>query len=110
MNWSKGVDANGSPIPDPAKEPKWPVFLFPRHQVGNQLAASQLRSGDGLFYVGTSASYSVFYLTDTDPHQKATALRKEIPAGFGSTLRAIDYQTGKTVWRHDFPAAALQAC
>jgi alcohol dehydrogenase (cytochrome c) len=57
-----------------------------------------------LFYAGTSASYSVFYLTDTDPHPEGYGAAERASGSLGSTLRAIDYKTGKTVWRHDFPS------
>ena len=104
MNWSKGVDANGSPIPDPAKEPQVSgVLVSPPSGGATNWPPPSFDPETGLFYVGTSASYSVFYLTDTDPHPEGYGAAERNAGGLGSTLRAIDYKTGKTVWRHDFP-------
>ena len=104
MNWSKGVDANGSPIPDPAKEPQVAgVLVSPPSGGATNWPPPSYDPETGLFYVGTSASYSVFYLTDTDPHPEGYGAAERNSGGLGSTLRAIDYKTGKTVWRHDFP-------
>ncbi len=105
MNWSKGVDANGSPIPDPAKEPQVPgVLVSPPSGGATNWPPPSFDPQTGLFYVGTSASYSVFYLTDTDPHPEGYGAAEKNAGGLGSTLRAIDYKTGKTVWRHEFPS------
>jgi alcohol dehydrogenase (cytochrome c) len=46
----------------------------------------------------------VFYLTDTDPHPEGYGAAEKASGGLGSSLRALDYKTGKTVWRHDFPS------
>jgi len=105
MNWSKGVDANGSPIPDPAKEPQIPgVLVSPPSGGATNWPPPSFDPETGLFYVGTSASYSMFYLTDTDPHPEGYGAAERNSGGLGSTLRAIDYKTGKTVWRHEFPS------
>ncbi len=107
MNWSKGVDANGSPIPDPAKEPQVAgVLVSPPSGGATNWPAPSFDPETGLFYVNTSASYSVFYLTDTDPHPEGYGAAEKNSGGLGSTLRAIDYTTGKTVWRHDYPGGS----
>ena len=110
MNWSKGVDANGSPIPDPAKEPQIPgVLVSPPSGGATNWPPPSFDPETGLFYVGTSAAYSMFYLTDTDPHPEGYGAAERNSGGLGSTLlRAIDYKTGKTIWRHDFPTGERQ--
>ena len=45
----------------------------------------------------------MFYLTDTDPHPEGYGAAERGAGGLGNTLRAIDYKTGKTVWKHDYP-------
>ena len=47
LNWAKGLDAKGQPIPDPAKYPDhgWRAG-FPVFQWCDQLAVAQLRPGD----------------------------------------------------------------
>ncbi len=50
LNWSKGVDAKGQPIPDPAKEPHTNgTLVIPASGGASNWPASQLRSGDRTF-------------------------------------------------------------
>ena len=104
MNWSKGVDANRSPIPDPAKEPSIAgVLVSPPSGGATNWPAPAFNPLTGLFYVGTFDSYSLFYLTDTDPHPEGFAGTQRSIGGGEASLRALDYKTGKTVWKHDYP-------
>jgi alcohol dehydrogenase (cytochrome c) len=57
----------------------------------------------GLFYVGTSQTFSELYLTDTDPHPEGYAASEREAASYPSGIRAIEYKTGKIKWKHDFP-------
>ena len=60
----------------------------------------------GLLYVPTSETFAMYYLTETDP-RGAMGLggKDEISVGtMGSFISAIDYKTGKTVWKHKFRA------
>jgi glucose dehydrogenase len=103
LNWSKGEDANGQPIPDPAKEPKTDgTLVIPSGGGGTNWFAPSYSPETGLFYVNSTESYSVYYLTDTDPK----------PEGYGgralgvwsqSMLKAIDAATGKIRWTHVYP-------
>ena len=61
----------------------------------------------GLFYVGTSQSYSMFYLTDTDPHPQGYGAAERGVGSVGSFLRAIDYRTGNIVWKHPTSGGAM---
>jgi alcohol dehydrogenase (cytochrome c) len=45
----------------------------------------------------------VFYLTDTDPQPEGYAAIQRKVGGGESSLRALDFKTGKTIWRHDYP-------
>ena len=56
----------------------------------------------GLFYVGTAENFSMFYLTDTDPHPEGWGAAERDAGYFGAYLNAIDYKTGKIVWRHHY--------
>ncbi len=104
LNWSLGVSATGEPKPNPAKEPS----------VGGTLVAPSsggvvgwfppaFNPDTGLFYVNTSQSYSIFYLSDTDDHPEGYG---GIESGGGSVgpnaLQAIDYKTGKARWKHEW--------
>jgi acido-empty-quinoprotein group A len=102
VNWSKGIDAKGQPIPDSTKEPKTDGALLNIFAGGgtNWMAPS-FDPETGLFYVNAIRGYSLAYLTDTDPN----------PEGYGGSgrslwsqhiLEAIDYKTGKLRWCHAY--------
>jgi alcohol dehydrogenase (cytochrome c) len=56
----------------------------------------------GLFYVPEWNAFSIFYLTDLDPRgSMGLGGKEEVGVGSpGDYLSAIDYKTGKVVWRH----------
>lgn len=101
-NWSKGVAANGEPIPNDDKEPKTDGALLNIPAVGGtNWYAPSFDPQAGLFYVNAIRGYSLAYLTDTDDH----------PEGYGGSgrtlwqtgvLEALDYRTGNVVWRHEY--------
>ncbi len=103
VNWSKGVDAKGQPIPKTEKEPKADgALVIPASGGATNWFPPSFDPQTGLFYVSASPSYSVYYLTDTSEH----------PEGYGgrdagvwsqSELEALDYQNGKVRWRHVYP-------
>ena len=99
-NWSKGYDAKGQPIPNPAKDPQIDGALVDaepgrRHQ----LAATELQPADRPALRQRRQAYSVYYIYDPSDN----------PQGWGGTdrggyaesmLQAIDYKTGKVRWSH----------
>ena len=104
LNWSKGVDGRGQPIPDSKKDatPDGVLLTIPAVGGTNWLPPS-LDPETGLFYVNAIRGYSLAYLTDTDP-------RPEGYGGSGRTLwsqhvlEAIDTRTGELVWQHPYPS------
>ena len=102
VNWAKGLDANGRPIPDPAKEPSTDgTLVTPTSGGAANWPPPSFNPATGLLYVGTNSSASIYYLTDFSPK----------PAGFGGrddllasqpAMTAIDIVTGKIRWKHDF--------
>ncbi|MGH9663346.1 MAG: PQQ-binding-like beta-propeller repeat protein, partial [Bryobacteraceae bacterium] len=105
MNWSKGLNAKGEPIGNPDKEPKVDgVLVSPASGGATNWPPPSFDPETGLFYVGTSETFSEFYLTDTDPHPEGYAAAERSVGSYGGTVRAIDYQTGKTAWTHKYPS------
>jgi acido-empty-quinoprotein group A len=105
MNWSKGIDAKGQPIADPAKEATIDgVLVSPPSDGATNWPPPSFDPETGLLYVGTAESFSMFYLTDTDPHPEGYGAAERGVGSYGGSLRAIDYKTGKTVWNHYFPS------
>jgi alcohol dehydrogenase (cytochrome c) len=103
IDWSKGVDKNGVPIPRVDKEPKTDgALVTPSAGGGTNWFSPSYDPQSKLFYVNTTQSYSVYYLTDTS----------DKPEGYGgrdqgvwaqAALKAIDYSTGKIAWSHVYP-------
>jgi alcohol dehydrogenase (cytochrome c) len=105
VNWASGLNGKGQPVRIPAKD----------HHVGGALVSSnnggatnwppQAYSPDtGLAYVPLAENYAMYYLTELDP-RGAMGLggKDEVGvSGIGSYIAAIDYKTGKTMWRHKF--------
>ncbi len=46
----------------------------------------------------------MYYLTDTDDHPEGWGGLDSAVGNEGGALLAIDYQTGKIVWHHDWPS------
>jgi glucose dehydrogenase len=103
VNWAKGLDAKGQPIADPAKFPRTDgVLVSPSASGATNWQAPSFNPQTGLFYVGSSRSYSMYYLTDTDDHPEGWGGIDSAVGSDGSALLALDYRTGKPVWRHDW--------
>ena len=102
-NWAKGFDAKGQPIPNPAKVPTPDgVLVSPSSNGGANWPAPSFSPQTGLFYVGASRTYSMFYLTDTDERPEGWAGLDNTVGNEGNALLAIDYRTGKIAWKHDW--------
>lgn len=107
VNWMKGTDAKGQPIPDPAKEPKVDGSLINTPGGGGtNWAPPSYNPLTGLFYLNAKQGYSVTYLTDTDPE----------PQGYGGggggglsepVLIALDYKTGSAAWKHKYASGGF---
>ena len=103
INWSTKVDAKGQPIGDEAKYPHTDgTLVMPASGGITNWPPPSFSPQTGLFYVSTSDSYSMFFLTDTDAKPEGYGGRD---AGVWSKagLAAIDYQTGKIRWKHEYP-------
>jgi alcohol dehydrogenase (cytochrome c) len=105
VNWAKGLNAKGQPIREPAKDHHIAGALVSAANGGSTNWPPPAYSPDtGLLYVPTSETYAMYYLSETDP-RGAMGLggKDEIGVGsMGTFISAIDYKTGKTVWRHKF--------
>ena len=104
LNWSKGVNAKGQPIPDPVKEPRPDgVLVSPTSSGATNWPAPSFSPDTGLFYVATVSGFSLYYMTDDDDFPVGWAGRDITVGSDGSALLAIDYKTGRIAWRHEWP-------
>jgi alcohol dehydrogenase (cytochrome c) len=107
LNWAKGFDAKGQPVSDPAKYPTTDGVLVSPSSVGaTNWQAPSFSPETGLFYVGTSRSYAMYYLTDTDDHPEGWGGLDSNAGSDGNALLALDYRTGKAVWKHEWPSGS----
>lgn len=105
-NWAQGYTSTGAPKRDPKKDFDIGGALVSPANGGITNWPPPAYSPDtGLFYVPQNDSYAMYYLTETDP-RGAMGLGGKEEQSVGSTggyMTAIDYKTGKVVWRHKFP-------
>ncbi|MBI1872699.1 MAG: acido-empty-quinoprotein group A [Acidobacteria bacterium] len=106
VNWARGLNEKGQPIRNPAKDFHIGGALVSGNNGGaTNWPPPSFSPQTGLFYVPLSETYAMYYLTETDP-RGAMGLGGKEEAGVGSMgsyLAAIDYKTGKTVWKHRYP-------
>jgi alcohol dehydrogenase (cytochrome c) len=100
VNWSLGVDKEGRPIPNPAKEPAPDGRLIAPDEGGLTNYRSPSFDGKtGLFIVDAHPSYSLYFAKPADGAYGWAG------ADYGlwgkGVIEAIDYQTGKIRWSHD---------
>jgi alcohol dehydrogenase (cytochrome c) len=104
LNWSKGIDERGQPIPNPEKDPQVAgVLVSPPSGGATNWPPPSYDPVTQLFYVSSSTNYSEFYLTDTDPHPEGYGATERGSGSLGNSLKALDYKTGKIVWQHEWP-------
>jgi alcohol dehydrogenase (cytochrome c) len=105
-NWVKGINEKGQTIRDPAKDSTVSGSLVSPNNSGATNWQPPAYSPDsGLFYVTTAETYSMYYLTETDPRGAMGLGGKEEDgiATLGGYVTAIDYKTGKVAWQHRYP-------
>jgi alcohol dehydrogenase (cytochrome c) len=99
LNWFTGIAPNGQPIPDRSKEPSTAgILTSPPSGGATGYPSPAFNPDSGLFYVGTSESFAIFYKLDTDPQAEGYGAAEHGVGGTGSALKAIDYKTGKIAW------------
>ena len=63
----------------------------------------------GLFYVGATRSFSVFYIFDTDDNPQGWGGAERGGGNLGSMVEAIDYKTGKIRWSHKWESGGARS-
>jgi acido-empty-quinoprotein group A len=100
QTWASGVDSRGRPIAKPDATPSPDGALVEPGSDGstNWMAPSFDRE-TGLFYVNCRRLFSVYFHTVTGKAEGWGGRDRNLWAN--STLRALDYRTGKVVWNHE---------
>jgi alcohol dehydrogenase (cytochrome c) len=100
VNWTTGVDKQGRPIPNPAKEPTPDGRLIAPDESGmTNYRSPSYDAKTGLFIVSAHPSYSIYFAKPEDGTYGWAG------ADYGlwgkGVIEAIDYQTGKIRWTHE---------
>jgi alcohol dehydrogenase (cytochrome c) len=105
VNWAKGIDAEGRPIPDPGKEPARDGRLVaPDEAGGTNYRSPAFDPAAGLLIVSAHDAYGIYFFK---PEHGATGWAGADYTVYGrGVLRAIDYRTGQIRWSHDLHGGA----
>ena len=100
QTWSSGIDARGRPIAKPGATPSPDGALVePGSDGSTNWMAPSFDPQTNLFYVNARRLFSVYYNTVTTKAEGWGGRDRNLWAN--STLRALDYRTGKVVWNHE---------
>ena len=105
VNWAKGIDADGRPIPNPDKEPARDGRLVaPDESGGTNYRSPAFDPETGLLIVSAHDAYGIYFFK---PEHGANGWAGADYGVHGrGVLRAIDYQSGKIRWSHDLNGGA----
>ena len=99
VNWAKGIDAEGHPIPNPAKNPqKDGILVAPNESGATNFRPPSFDPKTGLFIVSAQDGYGIYFFKSE--HGSYGWAGADYGVAGKAFLRAIDYKTGKIVWDH----------
>ena len=109
-NWANGTERRGQPVRNPAKDYDVGGALVSASEPAARPTGRRRRTAPtpACSICRASDTYAMYYLTELDP-RGAMGLggKDERSVGtVGSYLMAIDYKTGKIVWRHKYRTVA----
>lgn len=100
QTWASGVDSRGRPTAKPAATPSPDgALVAPGSDGATNWMAPSFDPQTGLFYVNARRIFSVYYNTATGKAEGWGGRDRILWAN--STLRALDFRTGKVVWNHE---------
>jgi alcohol dehydrogenase (cytochrome c) len=107
-NWTTGIDQDGRPIPNPAKEPARDGRLVaPDESGGTNYRSPSFDPKTGLLIVSAHDAYGIYFFR---PDHGAYGWAGADYGVFGrSVLRALDYRSGQVRWAHDLGEGASGA-
>ena len=100
VNWAKGIDKDGRPIPNPDKEPaRDGRFIAPDEGGMTNYRSPSFDPKTGLFIVDAHPSYSIYFAKPADGSYGWAGADYSV-WGKG-VIEAIDYKTGELRWTHE---------
>jgi alcohol dehydrogenase (cytochrome c) len=108
VNWASGIDKDGRPIPNPAKEPARDGRLVAPNEAGaTNYRSPSFDPATGLLLVSAQDAYGIyFFKSDHGAYGWAGA---NYSVYGRAALRAVDYRTGQIRWTHDLGDGASGA-
>jgi len=108
VNWARGIDEEGRPIPDPAKEPSRDgVLVAPNESGATNYRSPSFDARTGTLIVSAQDGYGIYFFKPE--HGTYGWAGADYNLWGKSVLRAIDYQTGTIRWHHDLGEGASGA-
>ena len=100
VNWASGIDKDGRPTPDSAKEPARDGRLVaPDEGGGTNYRSPSFDPAAGLLIVSARDAYGIYFFKDE--HGKYGWAGADYGVHGKGVIRAIDYQTGQIRWNHE---------
>src|ERR1700722_12537548 len=100
VNWALGLDKQGRPIPNPAKDPAPDGRLIAPDEGGmTNFRSPSFDVKTGLFLVSAHPSYSLYFTKPADGTYGWAGADYDLWSK--GVIEAIDYQTGKIRWTHE---------
>ena len=100
VNWALGIDKQGRPIPNPAKEPAPDGRLIAPDEGGlTNYRSPSFDTKNGVFIVDAQPSYSIYFAKPADGLYGWAGADYSVWSK--AVIEAIDYQTGKIRWSHE---------
>jgi alcohol dehydrogenase (cytochrome c) len=100
VNWAKGVDKDGRPIPDRAKEPQRDGRLVAPNEGGaTNYRSPSFDPATGLLLVSAVDAWGIYFFKKEHGSYGWAGANSGVWSA--AALRAIDYRTGAIKWSHD---------
>src|ERR1044072_3227941 len=105
VNWAKGIDTDGRPIPDPKKEPARNGRLVgPDEAGGTNYRSPAFDPATGLLIVSAHDAYGIYFFKKE--HGKYGGAGADYAVYGRGVLRPLNYRTGQLRWSHDLHGGA----
>lgn len=100
VNWASGIDGQGRPIPDPAKEPTADGMLVAPDTTGlANFRAPSFDPATGLYLVSARPSWGLYFSKENEGAYGWAG--EDVDVWSKGVLLAIDYRTGAIRWEHE---------
>jgi alcohol dehydrogenase (cytochrome c) len=102
-NWFMGFDDKGQPIPNPDKESQvGGTLVSPNNGGAANWAPPAFDPVTGLLFVNAAQGYEIHYKWGEPKGYNTVGHQSTAVGGTDTSLRAIDYKTGKVRWMHKY--------